>query len=125
MRHYDPRGAKARPFVDRHRRHAPGDFIDRASAQGCVSRHCLRGSWHTEGSGKRTRPGPARQVPVSVVGGVIGRCAPLWGKKKGADGGIDGILFFRSDRDKTEKVLVSVKGGENVGVGMVRDLIAV
>ena len=44
---------------------------------------------------------------------------------KGADGGIDGILFFRSDRDRTEKVLVSVKGGETVGVGMVRELIAV
>ncbi len=50
---------------------------------------------------------------------------PYGGRKKGADGGIDGILFFRSDRDKTEKVLISVKGGENVGVGMVRDLIAV
>jgi site-specific DNA-methyltransferase (adenine-specific) len=50
---------------------------------------------------------------------------PYGGKKKGADGGIDGILFFRSDRDKTEKALVSVKGGENVGVGMVRDLVAV
>ncbi len=50
---------------------------------------------------------------------------PYGGKKKGADGGIDGILFFRSDKDKTEKALISVKGGENVGVGMVRDLIAV
>jgi hypothetical protein len=50
---------------------------------------------------------------------------PYGGKKKGADGGIDGILFFRSDKDKTEKALVSVKGGGNVGVGMVRDLIAV
>jgi len=50
---------------------------------------------------------------------------PYGGKKKGADGGIDGISFFRSDKDKTEKALVSVKGGDNVGVGMVRDLIAV
>lgn len=50
---------------------------------------------------------------------------PYGGKKKGADTGIDGILFFRSDKDKTEKVLVSVKGGENVGVGMVRELISV
>ena len=50
---------------------------------------------------------------------------PYGGKKKGADGGIDGILFFRSDKDKTEKALISVKGGENVGVGAVRDLIAV
>ncbi|OHC74904.1 MAG: DNA methylase [Rhodospirillales bacterium RIFCSPLOWO2_12_FULL_58_28] len=50
---------------------------------------------------------------------------PYAGKKKGADGGIDGILFFRGDANKTEKALVSVKGGENVGVGMVRDLTAV
>lgn len=50
---------------------------------------------------------------------------PYAGKKKGADGGIDGILFFRSDKDKTEKALVSVKGGEHVGVGMVRELTAV
>ncbi|OHC74908.1 MAG: DNA methylase [Rhodospirillales bacterium RIFCSPLOWO2_12_FULL_58_28] len=50
---------------------------------------------------------------------------PYGGKKKGADGGIDGILFFRSGKDKTEKALVSVKGGENIGVGMIRDLIAV
>ncbi len=50
---------------------------------------------------------------------------PYGGKKKGADGGIDGILFFRSDKDQTEKALISVKGGENVGVGMVRELIAV
>ena len=57
---------------------------------------------------------------VSMVG-----ARPYGGKKKGADTGIDGILFFRSEKDKTEKALVSVKGGENVGVGMVRDLIAV
>ena len=50
---------------------------------------------------------------------------PYGGKKKGADGGIDGILFFRSDKDKTEKALISVKGGDNVGIGMVRELIAV
>jgi hypothetical protein len=50
---------------------------------------------------------------------------PYGGKRKGADGGIDGILFFRSDRDKTDKALISVKGGEIVGVGAVRDLIAV
>ncbi len=50
---------------------------------------------------------------------------PYGGKKKGADTGIDGILFFRGDKDKTEKALVSVKGGDNVGVNMVRELIAV
>ncbi|MBF0562704.1 MAG: restriction endonuclease, partial [Alphaproteobacteria bacterium] len=50
---------------------------------------------------------------------------PYGGKKKGADGGVDGVLFFRGDKGKTEKALISVKGGENVGVGAVRDLIAV
>jgi DNA methylase/NACHT-associated inactive Restriction Endonuclease 1 len=50
---------------------------------------------------------------------------PYGGKKKGADGGVDGILFFRSDKDKSQKALISVKGGDSVGVGMVRDLIAV
>lgn len=57
---------------------------------------------------------------VSLVG-----ARPYGGKKKGADKGIDGILFFRSGKDTTERAVVSVKGGENVGVGMVRDLIAV
>ncbi|MEO5373506.1 MAG: restriction endonuclease [Alphaproteobacteria bacterium] len=57
---------------------------------------------------------------VSLVG-----ARPYRGRKKGADGGIDGILFFRSGKGRTEKVLVSVKGGDTVGVGAVRDLIAV
>lgn len=47
---------------------------------------------------------------------------PFGGKKKGADGGIDGIIYFKPDGKKTEKALVSVKGGDNVGVNMIRDL---
>jgi DNA modification methylase len=50
---------------------------------------------------------------------------PHAGRKKGADGGIDGILFFRSDREQTEKALISVKGGDKVGVAAVRELMAV
>jgi site-specific DNA-methyltransferase (adenine-specific) len=50
---------------------------------------------------------------------------PFAGKKKGADGGIDGIIYFRSDAKTTERAVVSVKGGENVSVPMVRDLRAV
>jgi DNA modification methylase len=49
---------------------------------------------------------------------------PFKGGKKGADGGIDGYLFFTPDGKTTEKAVVSVKGGGNVGVGMIRDLIA-
>jgi DNA modification methylase len=47
---------------------------------------------------------------------------PFGGKKKGADGGIDGIIYFKPDGRKTERALVSVKGGRNVGVQMIRDL---
>ncbi|RDE04896.1 DNA methyltransferase [Sphingomonas aracearum] len=47
---------------------------------------------------------------------------PFGGRKKGADGGIDGIIYFRPDGRRTEKALVSVKGGDNVGVQMIRDL---
>ena len=47
---------------------------------------------------------------------------PFGGKKKGADGGIDGIIYFKPDGKRTEKAIVSVKGGGNVGVTMIRDL---
>ncbi len=56
---------------------------------------------------------------VSLVDAV-----PYGNKKKGADGGIDGLIYFKTDNKTTEKTIVSVKGGENVGVGMIRDLIA-
>jgi hypothetical protein len=54
---------------------------------------------------------------VSLVDAV-----PFGGKKKGADGGIDGHIYFKPDGKTTEKVIVSVKGGANVGVAMVKDL---
>lgn len=57
---------------------------------------------------------------VSLVNAV-----PFGGKKKGADSGIDGLIYFKDVRDgkvTTEKIIVSVKGGENVSVSMIRDL---
>jgi site-specific DNA-methyltransferase (adenine-specific) len=54
---------------------------------------------------------------VSLVNAV-----PFGGKKKGADTGIDGIIYFKPDAKTTEKAIVSVKGGANVTVGMIRDL---
>jgi site-specific DNA-methyltransferase (adenine-specific) len=54
---------------------------------------------------------------VSLVNAV-----PFAGKKKGADSGIDGIVYFKPEGKTTEKAIVSVKGGENVNVAMVRDL---
>jgi site-specific DNA-methyltransferase (adenine-specific) len=47
---------------------------------------------------------------------------PYMGKKKGADGGIDGLIFFADDKSGMKKIVVSVKGGENVSVTMIRDL---
>jgi site-specific DNA-methyltransferase (adenine-specific) len=47
---------------------------------------------------------------------------PYSGKKKGADGGIDGLIYFRSDAKSTERAIVSVKGGDSVNVAMIRDL---
>ncbi len=43
--------------------------------------------------------------------------------KKGADGGIDGLFWFGGKNE--HKVIVSVKGGKNVGVAQVRELDAV
>jgi hypothetical protein len=54
---------------------------------------------------------------VSLVNAV-----PYGGKKKGADSGIDGFIYFKPDGRTTEKAIVSVKGGGNVSVPMIRDL---
>lgn len=50
------------------------------------------------------------------------KAVPYGGKKKGADSGIDGLIYFKPDARTTEKAIVSVKGGDNVSVAMVRDL---
>jgi len=47
---------------------------------------------------------------------------PFKGGKKGADSGIDGLIYFKPEGKATEKAIVSVKGGDNVNVAMVRDL---
>jgi hypothetical protein len=52
-----------------------------------------------------------------IPGGV-----PYGGKKKGADAGIDGLFYPKVDPKTTEKGIISVKGGENINVAMVRDL---
>ena len=50
---------------------------------------------------------------------------PWQGKKKGADSGIDGVIYFQDDKGPPKKIIVSVKAGENIGVPMIRDLAAV
>ena len=49
---------------------------------------------------------------------------PFGGKKKGADGGIDGLIYFgdiQGGKQVTQKAVVSVKGG-NTNVSHIRDL---
>jgi len=47
---------------------------------------------------------------------------PYQGKKKGADGGIDGLIFFQEGNAASKKIIVSVKGGESVTRTMIADL---
>lgn len=56
---------------------------------------------------------------MALVGGQ-----PFGGEKgkRGADGGIDGIIRFKSGKSKFEKVIIQVKSGK-VGVNDIRDLI--
>lgn len=56
---------------------------------------------------------------LSMVG-----AQPFKGGRKGADGGVDGYIWFQPDGRNHEKAVVSVKGGENVDVKMIRDVIA-
>jgi site-specific DNA-methyltransferase (adenine-specific) len=50
---------------------------------------------------------------------------PQGGKKKGADRGIDGIRWVRTGprTEDLDRIIVSVKGGENISVRDVRDLV--
>ena len=59
---------------------------------------------------------------------ALGLCGarPTEGIKKGADRGIDGRLFFHDDRSGDSKqIIFSVKGGHNIGVSDIRDLVGV
>lgn len=54
---------------------------------------------------------------VSQVGGQ-----PYGERKKGTDTGIDGYLYYMDVKDKIKKAIISVKGGHNTNVSMIRDL---
>ncbi|MGQ0567578.1 MAG: DNA methyltransferase [Gemmobacter sp.] len=54
---------------------------------------------------------------------AAGRLGFIPQSKKGADGGVDGVRWFGVNEEY--RAVVSVKGGANLGVGMVRDLDAV
>jgi site-specific DNA-methyltransferase (adenine-specific) len=54
---------------------------------------------------------------VTRIGGQ-----PYGDKKKGADTGIDGYLYYMDEKDKIKKAIISVKSGKNTNVSMIRDL---
>lgn len=54
---------------------------------------------------------------------MIPGAQPYKGGKKGGDGGVDGFLYFKPDGKKTEKAIISVKGGQSLTPAMVKDLI--
>jgi adenine specific DNA methylase Mod len=59
---------------------------------------------------------------------ALGLCGarPTEGIKKGSDRGIDGRLYFHDDNSgSSRQIIFSVKGGHNIGVSEVRDLIGV
>jgi site-specific DNA-methyltransferase (adenine-specific) len=59
------------------------------------------------------------------VRGLVGARPPAEENKKGADKGVDGYIYFYEDISpdrKLKKIVVQIKGGENVGVAQVRDL---
>ena len=76
---------------------------------------------------RRRRPTRRReQIPVPVLGARPLRSPSHRSIKKGADRGIDGRLYFHDDNSGTSKqIIFSVKGGQNIGVSEVRDLIGV
>ena len=60
-----------------------------------------------------------------MVGRVARGSQPFQGKKKGADGGIDGLKFFHDvDKAGARKIVVSVKGG-GIKADDIRSLMAV
>ncbi|MHB1702140.1 MAG: DNA methyltransferase [Acidobacteriaceae bacterium] len=60
---------------------------------------------------------------------ALGLCGarPTEAIKKGADRGIDGRLYFHeaNSRGDSKQIIFSVKGGQNIGVSEVRDLVGV
>lgn len=48
---------------------------------------------------------------------------PRDGGKKGADKGVDGLIYFQDDSRTTGQAIVSVKGGKNIHADNIRDLI--
>jgi site-specific DNA-methyltransferase (adenine-specific) len=53
---------------------------------------------------------------------LIPDAQPWKGGRKGADTGIDGIVYLRTGKDKGQRAIIEVKGGETVGVDVVHKL---
>jgi site-specific DNA-methyltransferase (adenine-specific) len=89
--------------------------------------------------GKALRPYEVHGVPTDLAGAqdlarrdkhqfelwalsLLPNAQPWKGGRKGADKGIDGVIYIQPEGRKAERCIVSVKGGKNVSVAMIRDL---
>ncbi len=53
---------------------------------------------------------------------LIPDAQPWKGGKKGADTGIDGIVYLRTGKSQGQRAIIEVKGGETVGVDVIHKL---
>ena len=99
------RGAEAQPPLDRHRHHAPGGEPDRAPPEGRLPRHRLRRARHAHGhrGARDLAERDKHQFQLWACG--WSRRSPTKGGRKGADRGIDGLLFLEVDKNQAEKVI--------------------
>ncbi len=66
--------------------------------------------------------GYQRQIPVSAVGVLTGQRAAVSGPQERRRRRHRCLIFFQDDSGAAKIIVVSVKGGDNVNVAMVRDL---
>lgn len=66
----------------------------------------------------------AAEDPFQFQAWALGLVGARTEVKKGADRGIDGVIYFHDDpQGKAKRIILSVKAGANVNVAMVRDLV--
>ena len=66
----------------------------------------------------------AKDDPFQFQAWALGLVGARKEVSKGADRGIDGVIYFYDDSSgKAKKIIISVKAGANISVSMVRDLV--
>ena len=133
LRHHRPGSPEAEPPLDRHRHHHLAIGLIKTRLDDTYGPE-IRTTY--EVIGEPTDVAGAEQLALEnkyqFQYWTLGLCGarPTEGIKKGAARGIDGRLFFHEanspfSAQASKQILFSVKGGQNVGVAEVRDLLGV